>query len=119
MRYYKKSELIISEDDITSPVQIRFQEKIPGTTTDIVLITDLDHHIETFGIGVFAIDITSFTMVNWFYVKADQAISVKFDGLASGIAFLANKENEMWINPTAIEITTTVATRITYVIGGV
>ena len=118
MRYFKKIELVVSEDNVTSPKKIRFQDKIESEI-DTTLIVDLDPHIETFGVGVFSINISSFTTVNWFYFTADKDITIKFNGNSTAIIFTADKENEMWAQITAIEITTTESTRITYVIGGV
>lgn len=118
MRYHKELLLRISEDVITNPKLIRFKEEL--TFDDDALIVDLDPHIETFSTGIFTIDISSFATVNWFYVKADAVdISIKFNGNSTGITFTKDKASELWGVLTAIEITTTATTRITYVVGGV
>lgn len=118
MRYHKNVLVRVSEDVITNPKLIRFKDEF--IETDDLLITALDPISHVFTAGVHTLDLSQFTTINWFYFKADTtAITIKFESNVNAITFLPDKANEMWGNFTAIEITTSVDTRITYALGGV
>ena len=124
MRYYKTFTLRISEDEVTNPKKNRFEEvdqvienKTVGAT--LALINNLKVRRETFGIGSFVLSMEGLTTAQYMYIKADQIVTIDFNGDSLPKTLVANMASEFWMVFTAATVTTTAATEMTIAYGGV
>lgn len=119
MRYHKISELIISEDEVSSPQLILFQDKF--TLEDkgaSATLQDLTNYSQNFGIGAHSIDLTNLPTVNYLYVKPLVTnITIDFNGEVTPKTFAADRASELFMVFTQLDITTTADTRIIIAIG--
>lgn len=123
MRYYKTYTLRISEDEVTNPKLIRFEEKeqeiedkTVGETT--ALIQDLKVRREKFPSGDYSISLENLTTARYLYIKADIAITIDFNGDSLPKTLVAGMPSEFWMVFTQLDITTTEDTEITMAWGG-
>ena len=123
MRYYKSYTLRISEDEVTNPRLNRFEQEdqviedpITGGTASINI---LKVRRETCGAGSFVLSMENLTTARYMYIKADQIVTIDFNGDGLPKTLVAGMESEFWMEFTAATITTTVSTEITIAYGGV
>lgn len=124
MRYHKTFSLVISEDEVTNPKKIIFEKKDQIIEDKLVgsiaaLIGDLKVRRETFGIGAFVLSMENLTTARYMYIKADQIITIDFNGDSLPKTLVKDMASEFWMEFTAVTITTTVSTEITIAYGGV
>jgi len=116
MRLYEKKEIILSEDTTTDPNEVRFKSE-----SEDIDLTNLLKNVgrsDTYAIGVHSIGMGKLTTAWWLYLKADQDITVKFNGSATPFNLVQNKPFSGWTKFTSMEITTTAETRINLEIAG-
>lgn len=117
MRYSKVQTIIVSEDDSSLPKQCRFGET-DQNTTDVTLLKE----VVTSGIDLpttttFALPLGAIGTGKWFYLFCDKEFTLQLNA-GPAITLAKDKPHEMWAEFTAIEVTTTDASRLTYALGG-
>ena len=116
MRFYKKNEVILSEDTTNDPKDIRFQKT--DDITDITSVIDGGGATKTYDTGTHSVAFGAISTVKWFYIYADKAIKIKLDS-GPDIQLIAEKPAEMWAEVAAIDLVVDTAdTRITVAIAG-
>ena len=118
MRYLKKMDLVISDDEQTNPKKIRFEQE-DFTDLDDINIVGLKVRVETFPIGSVTLSMEHLATAHYFYILPEITnVTVEFNGDANPKTFLADKASELWMVFTSAVITTTAATKITIAYGG-
>ena len=115
MRYYKKSETVLSEDNATQPKDIRFQKC--DEITDSATLIDGGGSTKTYPVATHAIDMGNVTEGRWLYLIADKALTFSVSG-GPAMTTIPNRPTEMWVKYTSLDITTTEETRVTIAIAG-
>jgi len=117
MRYSKIQTIIVSEDDSSQPKKCRFGEA-EQSVLDVTLIKEVNtSSINLPTSTTFPLPMGAIGSGKWFYLFCDKAFTLQLNA-GPAITLAANKPHEMWATFTAIEITTTDASRLTYAIGG-
>lgn len=124
MRYYNKKTITISDDEVLNPKEIAFEEKDVtidkrSGTDSTPILSILKCRNETFPIGTFVLDVSNLTTAQYFFIEADNPITIDFNSETTPKTLLANIPSEFWMVYTAISIETTVATKIKIAYGGV
>ena len=124
MRYYKTFTLRISEDEITNPKKNRFEEvdqviedKTVGATS--ALINILKVRRETFPSGNYVLEMDNLTTARYMYIKANQIVTIDFNGDSLPKTLIANMSSEFWMEFTAATVVTTVDTEMVIAYGGI
>ena len=117
MRYYKESRIILSEDTSSDPKCQKFS--VEDKDTDLTLLVNEVSNTQTYaGPAAHVISLGLIAEVRWFYIKADQEITIEVSG-GPAMTLVSGKPNEMWVKGmTSLTINTTVATRIALAIAG-
>jgi hypothetical protein len=115
MKYFLKSETILSEDTATQPKDIRFQKC--DEITELVTLVDGGGDSKTYPIGAHSIDMGNVAEGRWLYLISDQEITFSLSGGAA-LTTIPDKPIAMWVKFTSLDLTTTVASRITVAIAG-
>ena len=115
MRYYRKREIILSEDTLTEPKEIRFQQE--DDEIDLETLIDGGGNTKTYPTGTHSIDLSEITLGKWLYIKADKEITISIDA-GPALTLIAGKPSEMWLEFASLSIVTTEDTRITIAIAG-
>jgi len=116
MRYYEKSLIIVSEDNINDPKEIRFKTDSEGSDTT-ALTKNIDRS-DDYATGSHTINMGNITSAKWLYLLPVQDITVKIDGSATPLSLIKDKPLKGWMKFTSLEITTTQETRVTINIAG-
>lgn len=122
MRFYQKIETILSEDEISVPKIIQFQETREITESgNNTLIKDGGGRTETIPTGTtdYAIALGKITAGKWFYLYANNDFDLKIDG---GVARRILKDHpcSMHMQYTSLEVSTVGASdlRLTWAVAG-
>jgi len=115
LRYYKKSEVVLSEDNSSQPKEIRFQDCIE--ITDTTSLVDGGGNVKSYPTGTYAVDMSEVSEGRWLYLKGDQVFTFSLSG-GPAIEAIPSKPIEMWVKYTSLSITTTQSTRVTIGIAG-
>ena len=120
MRYYRKGTIVLSEDDLSNPKEIRFQDR-DRETTEKTIIKDGGGRSETVVAGTtdWEIPLGNVAQGKWFFLYSDKAFKLKIDN-GSDLQVAAGKPCEMFIDFTSLKITNdgTEDMRLTWAIGG-
>lgn len=121
MRFYRKATIVISEDDSTTPKDIRYKIE-DNEITDITLLKDVTSGSASLAASTvdFPLPMPQVTSGKYLLLKADKPFAAKINGSANFL-FAANKPNELWCDFTQVQITNSdvaVALRLSWVIGG-
>jgi len=116
MKYFKTSEIILSEDTASVPKQIRFKEC--EEVVDLNLLKEGGGDTKSYPIGTAVIDMGQIAEGRWLYVKASEDIDLIIDGSATPLKLIKDKPVDMWHKFTSVSVTTTAVTRITIAIAG-
>lgn len=124
MRFYRQASIVISEDDSTTPKDIRFKVDGEETTDTGNAATIKDAMSHTVSIPAAAVDfllpLPQVATGKYLYLRGNVAFKLKLNAMTADIDMLANKVNELWCDFTAVKISNPGATvlRLTWVIGG-
>ena len=124
MKFTRKCQIVLSEDDTTSPKQLRFSEDLETIDSGSTgLLKDGGGTTITIPINTteFPLPMPQITTGKYLYLYADKAFSLKLGGSgAPAMAMLSKKANELWFDYTSPPLitTTTEAVRLTYCIAG-
>lgn len=122
MRFYQKIETILSEDEISVPKIVQFQEaRELAEIGDATPIKDGGGRTETIPTGTtdYAIALGNITTGKWFYFYSDQDFDLKING-GTALRILAGRPCTMHLDYTQLEVSTTNASdlRLTWAVGG-
>jgi hypothetical protein len=121
MRYSREGTVILSEDDLTNPKEIRFKDADRETIEKDVIKEGggQTQKIEKSTVD-FELPMGKVAAGKWFFLYCDKEFTLKIDsGTARTMA--AEKANEMWVGYTSLKISNPSATddmRLTWAIGG-
>ncbi len=116
MRWFLKSQVILSEDTSSDPKCQKFSAE--DNITDLTSLINEVSNTQTYaGPAAHVIDLGLTTEVRWLYLKADKDVTVELNG-GPAITLLANRPTQMWAKLTSLTINTTEATRIALAIAG-
>jgi len=121
MRFYRKGSITLSEDDATTPKQIRFEDR-EHETAETTIIQEGGGHTQVIEKNVtdFNIPLGKVAQGKWFYFFCDQPFRIKINNGAD-LVMAADKVNEMWVDFTSLKVTNPSGTddmRLTWAIGG-
>ena len=116
MRFYEKTQIVLSEDTLSEPKQIRFSENFEDV--DITLLKESITRHETFPIGVHAISLGNIALGKFLCLKPDFDVEASINGGALQ-KFRANKVSKLWVELTSLSLTvTTQANEVVVVVAG-
>ena len=115
MRYYKKAQIVLSEDTSSEPKEIRFSAE--RTLSELVQLKDVGGSTKTYSIGTHAIDLGQVAEGRWIYIESDKAITISINA-GPAIELLPNLPSEMWVKYTSLSLTTTELSRISVGVAG-
>lgn len=121
MRFHRKATIVLSEDDVTSPKQLRFSEDLETLDNAATAILK-DGGGQTIGIAAsqtdFALPMPQITTGKYLYLYADKAFTLKLNG--GTYAMIAKKANELWCDYASAPLISTGADaiRLTFAIAG-
>lgn len=115
MRWYKKSHVILSEDNASEPKNQKFAEE--DNIVDLTSLVNESSSSKTYAIGAHSIPLTGIAQVRYVYIKADEDITVEING-AAALTLLADKPTELWAVVTSLTINTAASTRIVLAVAG-
>lgn len=124
MRFYRQASIAISEDDSTTPRDLRF--KVDGEeTTDAgnsATLKDAMSHTVSIPAGAvdFLLPLPQVTTGKYLYLRSTAAFKLKLNSMTVDLDMLPNKVNELWCDFTAVKISNAgaAALRLTWAIGG-
>lgn len=115
MKLKSDLSIILSNDNVPSPIQIRFQDTI--TDIDAVLATKSITREDNLGIGSHVIDLGAITAGNFIFLKSSQDVDMDIDGEV--LHLLASKPNMLYLDDFAVlTLTVAVAAEITLAVAG-
>lgn len=109
MRYYEKSQVLLSEDTLSVPKKVRFSEEFEDA--DIALLKESVVRQESFPVGTHSISLGNIAQGKWLFIKPTNDLEVKIDA-GSNQTFRGGKISKMWVNFTALEITVSTAAQV-------
>ena len=109
MRYFEKSQIILSEDTTNIPKKIRFAEEFEDT--DVTNLLECLVREESFPIGTHTISLGNIAQGKFLIIKPAADLLVKIDG-GSNQTFVAGKFSKMWVKFTSLEITVSTAAQV-------
>lgn len=112
MRYFEKTQIVLSEDTLQIPKKVRFSEDYEDT--DVALLKESITRQETFPIGTMTIPMGNITQGKFLFIKPTNDLQVKLDG-GSNHTFRGGKVSKMWVNFSALEITVSTAAQVVVV----
>lgn len=125
MRFYRQCSITISEDDNTTPRDIRFKVDGEETTDNGTTATIKDATGNTVTIPVstvdFSLPLPQVAVGKYLYLRGDQPFGLKLNGMTADLVVAKNKVTEIWCDFTAVKISNPSASavlRLTWAIGG-
>jgi hypothetical protein len=124
MRFHRQASIVISEDDSTTPKDVRFKVDSEETTDTGATATLKDAMSHTVSVPAGAVDfllpLPQVTTGKYLYLRANAAWKLKLNGMTADLDMLANKINELWCDFTTVKISNPglAALRLTWAIGG-
>lgn len=121
MKFYRQASITISEDDSTSPKDLRF--KVDGEeTTDKTFVDALSTTV-TIPISTvdFSLPMPQVTTGKYYYLRGTLDFGLKLNAMTDDLVMAKNKVHEQWCDFTSIKISNPSATdalRLTWAIGG-
>jgi hypothetical protein len=103
MRFYKISQIILSEDAADPPKCQKFSTV--DNLTDLTSLINEVSSTQTYAPAAHAIGFGEIAEVRWFYLKADKEVTVELNG-GPAITLFADKPIEMWAKITSLTINT-------------
>lgn len=123
MRFSRTCQIVLSEDDNTSPKLLRFSETLETVDNGTTAVLKDGGGLTVTIAGAqtdFALPMPQIATGKYLYLYADKPFTVKLGGASSlAMSMLAKKANELWFDFTTPPlITTTVDVRLTFAIAG-
>ena len=115
MQLREKAKLTISEDAVTEPKSIRFQEDFEDI--DTTLLKEIVVRQETFPIGTHAISLGNISTGKFLYIKPKKDLQVSINGGANQ-TFRGGKASKLWMTVTSLSIIPTEAQEVILVCAG-
>lgn len=123
MRFYRNCSITISEDDSSTPKDLRFKvegEETTDTGTSATL-KDATSGVVTIPATTvdFLLPLPQITTGKYLYLRGTTAFKLKLNAMSADLDIGANKPCEIWCDFTTVKITSGVAAlRLTWAIGG-
>lgn len=115
MRVYDKSLLLISEDEVSVPKQIRFQSD--ATVEDLTSVNEVRVATDIFPIATTVVSMGNIAAGKFIFAKPTLDCTLVLGG--ENISLRAGKESKIWADFTTVSIIeTTAPNEITLVIAG-
>ena len=102
MRYYEKSQILLSEDTLSTPKQVRFSEEFEDV--DLSLLKESVTRSEAFPVGTHAIGLGNIALGKFLCIKPAADLDVSINGAAVQ-KFRGGKISKLWIEFTTLSIT--------------
>jgi len=124
MRFSRKATIMLSEDDSTSPKDIRFYD-LDRETLDKTSIEEGGSATHAVDVGdTFTLPMGQISQGKYFYLYADGPFELNINGVTGAeLSMAGDVVNEMWCDFTTLSVENVTGSaddiRLTWVIGGV
>lgn len=102
MRYSEQTQITISEDLSTAPVNIRFADST--SDVDVANIAHLKDCTDSFPIGTTPVSMGQITLGKFLWIKSSVSVGIALSGGAP-FSLIANKASKLWVSFTSLAIT--------------